>query len=151
MSLKALALTGVVASFLTATAAPAASIDGRWSCHENMNRSGLKGTISSVVDFRPDGTLHLSLAMDAYKLVVRVYAEANYVSHWHLEGNRLIERADSATVTKFTVAGLDKTDSDYATDFRSELMAPGTPPEVVFLADNRMEMRQPGRVTSCTR
>ena len=151
MTLKTLMLAALTGATLATAASAGTPIDGRWNCHENMNRNGLKGTIDSVTDFRPDGTLRMTLVMNAHKLVVPIRVEATYASHWKLVDGHLVENADSATVTLFKVAGIDKTDSDYSTDFKAELMAPGTPPQVTVVSENKFELTQPGRLTTCTR
>ncbi|PIE08131.1 MAG: hypothetical protein CSA74_03815 [Rhodobacterales bacterium] len=147
-----MALTGALLALTLPLAAEAGqSIEGRWNCHENLNRNGLKGTVDSAVDFRADGTLYTALVVQAHKVVVPVRIEATYQAKWRLDGSKLIEQATGAQITAFTIAGVDSSEGENAADFKKELMTPGTPPDVVFVSDNQFELRQPGRVTVCKR
>ncbi len=152
MTIPRMLFAAMLASAAFATAAVAATpIDGRWNCTEKMNRNGLKGTITSVADFRPDGTLSTVLVMQAYKLIVPIHVEARYSARWQLVDGRLIEQAESATVTAFTIAGVDSLQSEHAAEFKNELMTPGAAPQVHVVSENQFELRQPSRVTVCTR
>lgn len=151
MIAKTLTRAGLAATLVTGTALSASPIDGRWNCHEQMNRNGLKGTIDSVTDLGPDGKMRMALVMNARKVVVPVRAEATYSARWKLEGGKLYEQAEGAQVTSFTIAGVDSLDSEHAADFKAEMLTPGTPPDVVILSDNKIEFRLPDRLTTCTR
>ncbi len=145
-------LLAALAGIVLATSASASPIDGKWACHENMDRNGLKGTIRSSVDFRPDGLFLAAMAMDLRKLVVPIKVVLLYQANWTYRDGKLFETPKSVRIDSFTVVGADMMGGDMAKELEADLMrTDGVPPDVVVISENNFELRQPGRVVSCTR
>ena len=143
---------GALAGLALASSAAAAPVDGKWTCRENMNRNGLKGTIVSSVDFRADGLFLAAMSMDLKKIVVPIKVQAQYQANWTYKDGKLFEIPRSVRIESFTVAGANMMGGDMAKDLEADLMrTDGTPPDVVVVSDTKMELRQPGRVISCAR
>lgn len=134
-----------------ATTAFGDSIEGRWNCTEKMNRNGLKGTISSTIDFKSNGTMSAVFNMDMRKVVVKIDATAKYNASYKVSDNKLIETPTSVSITKFDVAGIDMHDGDLAKDLQADLMRKNGTPPTVSISGSKMELRQPDRLISCSR